>query len=124
MKRTIVITSLIGLVVAVICYLSVVSQPTLPARFDHEKFVAAVHAYAKELRQQGVAVPERVALDVLIRRGFLNSNDVSAFQGMHVAVSIAGADETRRQSVLVRARMADGTEIVALGDGSVQHLKR
>lgn len=69
-------------------------------------------------------MPESVALDVLIRRGFLNSNDVSAFEGMDVAVSIAGADETRPQSVLARARMADGTEIVALGDGSVQQLKR
>lgn len=54
MKRTIVTTSLIGLAVAVICYLSVVSQPSLPARFDHEKFVAAAHAYGNELRQQGV----------------------------------------------------------------------
>ena len=47
--------------------------------------------------------------------------DVNGFAGMEITLS---ADEARPQEVLIRAHLADGHEIVALADGSVQQVPK
>ena len=90
---------------------------------DGIKIVTATKAYADDLKARGLPLPAAVSLKELITRGFLAQADVSGFAGTEVTVSLA-SKETRPHDVLMRARLADGHEIVALGDGSVQQMRK
>ncbi len=90
---------------------------------DALKIFAAAKSYAAGLTTQGVPIPASVSLKVLIDRGLLSEADVSGFAGLEVSVSLS-ANESRPQEVLVRARLPDGREIVALADGSVQQMPK
>ena len=82
------------------------------------RLLEAAKSYADGLKAQGLTVPATVTLHELISRGLLTESDVKGFAGMEVIVSLK-ADESHPTEVLVRARMADGHEVVALTDGSV-----
>lgn len=58
-----------------------------------------------------------MSLRELVRGGYVAANDVRAFDGMDVIISLA-ADETRPQDILIRVRMPDGSVIAAFADGS------
>ena len=49
--------------------------------------------------------------------------DVSGFAGIKVSANLL-ADESRPQEILLRDRLPDGHEIVALGDGNVRQVRR
>ena len=123
MKRVIIVTVGAALLMAALffVFLSVSSPPG--GRVDAEKLVAATHAYTQELKARGLAVPESVSLEELIRRGLLRREDVKGFDGMQVTVGL-DASETRPQHTLIRVRMPDGQELAALGDGSVQAVRK
>jgi hypothetical protein len=90
---------------------------------DGSKILSALKIYKNDLKRQGMEVPAWVSVKELITRGLLNEADVRGLSGINVSVSLS-ADESSPQDVLVRARLPDGHEIVALGDGSVQQVRR
>jgi len=53
----------------------------------------------------------------LVSSGYVAAKDVRAFEGMGVTISLT-ADATRPQDILIRIRLADGTVLAGLGDGS------
>jgi hypothetical protein len=92
-----------------------------PGRVNTAKIMNAANAYAQGLKTQGKTVPATVNLKDLIAQGLLAPNDVSGFAGMDVTVSLV--IDRSHQDVLLRARLPDGQEIVAMTDGSVQQRK-
>jgi hypothetical protein len=48
---------------------------------------------------------------------------VSAFDGMEVTVYLS-VNDTAPNAILMRAQLTDGSQIVALADGSVQEVAR
>ena len=124
MKRIVISVALAAVFMAVASIIYISNSPTSPlGRVDAPKIMAAAQAYAQELKANGTAVPTSVSLQTLIARGLLHPGDVSGFDGMEVSVTL-GADQTRPQDVLMRARLPGGHEILAMGDGSVQQARR
>ena len=89
-----------------------------PESVNATRLLAAAKSYADALKAQGLPVPASVPLQELISRGLLTESDVKGFAGTEVTVSLTAVG-SRPQEVLVRARMPDGHEVVALADGSV-----
>jgi len=123
MQRTLIVAGLLSaIVVAVgVIYFSSPSHARrheLVRHVDAAKLLAAAKTYTDGLRAQNVPVPASVSLHELIARNLVTEADVSGFAGMDVTVSLP-VDESRPQEVLIRARLADGREVVALADGSV-----
>ena len=85
--------------------------------------MAAAQAYAHDLQVRGLAVPATVDLRDLVAKGLVNSADVSGFDGMQVTVSLA-ASIGNFQDVVMRVRLQDGSQLVALADGSIQAVSR
>ena len=94
-----------------------------PGRVDAPKILAAAQAYAHDLQARGLAVPATVALQDLIAKGLVVPADVSGFAGLEVSVSLTASD-SNSHDILMRVRMQDGSQIVALADGSVQRVSR
>ncbi len=121
MQRTHVAAGLLGAIIAIIVAVSVIylsSSSHPPRHVDAAKLLVAAKTYADDLKAQNLPVPSSVSLHDLIARKLVTEADVSGFAGMEVTVSLT-ADGSRPQEVLVRARMADGHEVVGLADGSV-----
>jgi len=59
----------------------------------------------------------------LISGGCLATNDVHGFDGMEVTISLS-ANEAYPQSILIHVRMAEGTQVVLMADGSIQQLSK
>jgi hypothetical protein len=60
-----------------------------------------------------------VSLSELVNRGYISSNNVHAFDGLETRVWLA-ANPGMPQSVLISARLPDGSVSAVLADGSVQ----
>jgi|KBSSwiStaDraftv2_1062776.scaffolds.fasta_scaffold119103_2 hypothetical protein len=84
---------------------------------DPKRIIEAVQGFCRDQRTTGKAIPENIALRELVASGYLKAGDVRAFDGIEVTIYTTG-DETRPQSVLIRARLPDGTEMLGLADGS------
>ncbi len=84
-----------------------------------EKIVAAAQTYAHDLAKKGLPIPASVDLKELVAKDLLSREDVKGFDGMEVSISLI-ADETRPGDVLMQARLKDGSQVVLMGDGSVQ----
>jgi len=118
MKRVLLIAASLALV-ALTASLIYLAYPTrLPGHVDGAKLLLAAKTYAEGLKARSQPIPTSVSLRELLARELLTEADVSGFAGMEVTVSLT-ADENRPQEVLIRTRLADGHEIVALADGSV-----
>jgi hypothetical protein len=90
---------------------------------DAPKLTAAVQAYSRDQASRGKPLPSSVSLRELISGGFLATNDVHAFDGMDVTISLTASD-AYPQSILIHVRMPDGTQMQVLTDGSVQTLPK
>jgi hypothetical protein len=108
-----IIALVIGISLAVQSYYER-KQPT----FNAAKLIPALQAYARDRVAQGQPLPPTVSLSDLVAKGYLSFDDVSVFRGADVEF-YPGVDLKSPKSVLARARMADGTEMVVLVDGSV-----
>lgn len=99
------------------------SQPSFRGGLD---LVAAAQAYSRDLEERGQPLPASVSLEDLIEAGYLTSHDARAFDGIEVQVSLEPAvtNETYPQSILIQARMPDGTRVVLRADGSVHALPK
>jgi hypothetical protein len=123
MKRIFTIIAVVAVVMiaASIFYFNF-TRP-IPSRINAPKIMAAAQSYAQDLRAHGQVVPATVSLHDLIAKGLLRPDDVSGFSGMAVTVSLT-VSENNPQDVLMRVRMQDGSQVVALSDGSVHSLSR
>jgi hypothetical protein len=119
MKRTISVIAVLILIVGLGNVLHQATSQQLSGHVDAVKLIQAAKVYAEIRKEQGLPVPNSVNLRELISSGLLTEADVLGFNGIQVDISIPNA-EIGPQQVMVRARMADGYELVALGDGSVQ----
>ncbi|MSU62739.1 MAG: hypothetical protein EXS31_10140 [Pedosphaera sp.] len=124
MKRSIAFAA-VAVLTAFLIALSVVMTNVRkePNQINVEKVVAAVRTYETVLKSEGRPVPDMVPLAELLTRSLIDPKDVSAFDGMEVTVNLH-PDESRPQAILMKARLPVGTEIAAMGDGSVQQRPR
>ena len=124
MKRASKVMAVVAflLVAGFFAYIISVPRP-VSGRVNALKIMTAAQTYAHDLKAHGLAVPATVALQDLIAQGLLTTADVSGFAGMDVTVSLVHADRSP-QEVLMRVRLQDGSQIVALEDGSVQQVPR
>ena len=123
MKRTLIVMAVLTLMVVAGSAVYFASLSRHPGHVNAAKLLTAAKTYADGLKGQGLPVPTLVSMKELISRGLLTEGDVRGFAGMEVTVSLT-ADGSRPQEVLVRARLPDGNEIVALADGSVQQVRK
>ena len=123
MRKTLATIAVLTLLIVVWSMYYFVSSSRDLGHVDAPKIFAAAKSYAAGLTAQGARIPASVSLKVLIDRGLLTEADVRGFAGLEVSVSLS-ANESRPQEVLVRARLPDGREIVALADGSVQQMPK
>jgi hypothetical protein len=88
--------------------------------FKHApKLLSAMRAFAHDLTAKGQPLPATVSLRQLVSGGYIAARDDVAFKGMEVTISLH-ADEADPQAVLMRARLADGSVVALIADGSVQ----
>jgi hypothetical protein len=113
------VTAAVVICVVVVFHL----QRSQPVFKGAQKLTAAVHMFSQDLASQGKQLPESVSLQELISGGYLATNDVHAFDGMDVTISLSASD-AYPQSILIHVRMPDGTQIVAMADGSVQQVPK
>src|SRR5690348_8380590 len=86
---------------------------------DLPGLLSAIRSYSRDLATRGQPVPANVSMSELVNRGYLSSNSVRAFQGMDTRIWFT-ASPSVPDSVLISARLSDGSVNAALADGSVQ----
>jgi Na+-translocating ferredoxin:NAD+ oxidoreductase RnfG subunit len=115
-QRLVVLGGIVAVAVAVV----LIVMPRMPqGQVDARRLFEAIHAYAQQARANGEIVPATVSLQEMLARGVLQPEDVSAFDGMEVTVSLK-VNDPNPGAVLLEARAPDGYRIVLLADGSVQ----
>ncbi len=87
---------------------------------DLPALLSARQAFSEDLAKQGQRVPPSVSLGELVSRGYISTNSVRAFEGMETKIWLS-ASPGILDSVVMSARLPDGTVNAALADGSVQH---
>jgi len=117
MKRTHAVAAILVIAVVAIVASFWFIHPS-PGQVNGPKILNAAQAYAHDLHAHGLPVPATVALGELVTNGLVQPDDVSGFAGMEVTVSLT-ATGSNPQDVLMRVRLQDGSEMVALADGSV-----
>ncbi len=90
-----------------------------PAFENTPKLIAAVQAYSRDCTAKKQPLPPKVSLSELVDGGYISKDDVKAFDGMEVTISL-GHDEINSKQVLMRVRLFDGTETALMVDGTVQ----
>jgi hypothetical protein len=90
-------------------------------KFNGALIVEAARAYSRDLRLRQQPVPKSVALKELVAQHYLKPEDVAAFRGMDATLLLT-TDQPGPKAVVMRVRLADGTQVVLLTDGTVQEL--
>jgi len=119
-RRIIVIVSLLVVV-------AVLASVALVVHWQHSEqtfkilptLAAAERRYVDDHVSRGQPLPASVTLRDLAGAGYISADDVRSLDGAEVTFYPTVTNATP-QAVLVRVRMSDGSEIVALADGSVQ----
>ena len=86
---------------------------------DLPGLLSAMQAFERDVKNQGQPLPPSVSLSELVRRGYISTNSVRAFDGLETKVWLT-ANLADMNSVLMSARFPDGSVSAALADGSVQ----
>jgi hypothetical protein len=120
-RRFLIFTAAIALAAVVGCYFFVILKPQ-PGHLDAEKITAAIHAYSSKMKSENQLLPPTISLQELIDKGFLKHEDVAAFDGWKVTVSLT-SDEADPQSILMTAQSSDGHKMVVVADGSIQSMQ-
>lgn len=95
-----------------------------PGTNEYQAVMAAAKAYGEQQEARGLPVPESITLQELAEEGLIPESVSRSFAGLEVTVSLRGEEGTPFLGPLMRVRFADGHEVVALNDGSVQQLKK
>ena len=96
---------------------------TGPAQQEYMVVMEAARLYSQDLRSRALPVPASVSLKELLEKGLVKEELVGGLSALDVTVSLA-TDEIDPTEVLMRVRLRDGSEIVAMGDGSVHQRDR
>jgi hypothetical protein len=91
-------------------------QPMLQ---DPSVLMKAMTQFAKEKVARGQTVPTTISLNELVGAGYLKPEDAAAFKGVDLTL-YPTALGTLPKAVVARARLADGSEVLLLADGTVQ----
>jgi len=86
---------------------------------DLPGLISAVQGFSQDLAKQGLPLPSSVSLGELVSRGYISTNSVQAFEGLEARIWLS-VNPAEPQSVLMSARLPDGSVNAALADGSVQ----
>jgi hypothetical protein len=121
-KRFLIFAAAIALAVIVGCYLFVILKPQ-SGHLNAEKITAAIHSYSSAMKSKNQPLPTTISLQELIAKGFLKHEDVSAFDGWSVTVSLT-ADDAYPQSILMTATSSKGDKMLVMADGSVQQVAK
>jgi Flp pilus assembly protein CpaB len=122
-RRLIIIAGVLLMVAALASTALILHWQHAQSVVRFQELVSAAQSYSRDHISRGQSIPPTVTLQDLVSGGYLQAKDVRAFDGLDVAFyPTAGGNNP--QAVLVRLRMADGTRMVALADGSVQQLPR
>jgi hypothetical protein len=97
--------------------------PDQPTFNGLPRIVAAVKSYSRDHISRRQPLPASVTFQDLISGGYISTNDVRNI-GVADATFYPVASNRDPKAVLVRVRMLDGSQIIALTDGSVQKLSR
>jgi hypothetical protein len=85
----------------------------------HDRLTAAIQAFVRDRKTTDTTAPLRE----LVSGGYLRADEVGGLADRDVSVSLV-ADETTPQTVWIRVRASDGSDIVLLADGSIQKVAR
>jgi hypothetical protein len=123
-KRFLICASTIVITLTIIigCYLFFTSKPQT-GHLDAQKITTAVHAYSTATKSENQPLPPTISLQELIAKGFLKHEDVSAFDGWNVTVSLT-ANDAYPQSILMTATSSKGDKMVVMTDGSVAQVAK
>lgn len=111
------VVSLVLIVVAVVYWQS--HLPDLPVA----RIQAAADTYVAQEVAQGRPAPSSISLRDLLDRGLLDRASLKGLEGIEMTLHLT-ASEDRPQDVIARIRLPNEPDLVALGDGSVQHMPR
>ena len=125
MKRAfiLIVASVLLAVTAGLGYLAFRTRDSQSGTLNGVRLIQAVRTFAEDLQTQGRPVPDSVPAAELVRRGLLTEGDLGDLAGFDFTVSLR-VDESRPQEVLARVQLPDGSQVIALADGSVQQRKR
>jgi hypothetical protein len=92
--------------------------------FKHlPNLVIAAQSYSRDHVSRGQPMPSSVSIRDLVGSGYISAEEVRDFDGMDVTI-YPMTSEAYPQSILIRVRMSDGVQIVAMADGSIQQLPK
>lgn len=86
---------------------------------DPARLVQAVQEFRDNAIRSSKPIPPSITLQDLHRGGFLSSAELSAYEGLTLTISM-NVDPHKPGADIIRARMADGQELVLKSDGSVR----
>jgi hypothetical protein len=119
------VTILLGLLLAIAAFVSAALvyhwQHLGPKPKDFAKLPGAILSYSRDRVSRGQSLPASITLRDLTDGGYISPEYAHKLGGINLTI-FPSAGETNPQSILMRARMSDGSEIVALADGSTQVL--
>jgi Flp pilus assembly protein CpaB len=122
-RRIIIIAGVLVVVAALASVAFILHWQHSQSVVRFHELVSAVQSYSRGHISRGQPIPSSVTLRDLVSGGYIPAKDVRSFDGLDVAFYPTVSD-SNPQAVLVRVRMADGSQIVALADGSIQQLPR
>jgi hypothetical protein len=114
----------VGVILGVICLCVIWIISTQPSgqtqhTVNGTRLADALARYSRDIAKQGQGIPVSVTLETLLQAGYLTPEDAKPFGDAKV-IFYATADTSKPDSILVEARMPDGSVQVVLADGSVQ----
>jgi hypothetical protein len=93
-----------------------------PQPVDPQQIRQAVQTFCQERRALGIALPPTVSLRELVEKGYLRPEDIRGFGSAEIVFSLK-IDNQKPGSVLMEARMPDGSRVGAFSDGTLQPLE-
>ena len=108
----------VGIVLAAVLLLS-----RHESTVDSERLIEAVRAFGLDHNARSTPLPPSVSLSELVERKFLRVADAKPFGPAEIRISLT-SDESRPNQIVIEARLADGTRIASMSDGSIVQLKK
>ena len=122
-RRIILIAGLLVAISAIASWLLVSRWQHSPSFQSLPKLAAAMRSYSHDQVSHGRPLPSSVTVQDLVSGGYISAGEVRDLGGADVTF-YPSASESDPQAVLVRVRMLDGSQTVALADGSIQSVSR
>lgn len=122
-RRLILIAGLLVAVAALASWLVISRWQHSQSFKSLPKLAAAMRSYSHDQVSHGRPLPTSLTVQDLVGSGYVSAVEVRDLAGADVTF-YPTASESDPQAILVRVRLADGAQIAALADGSVQQLPR